>query len=111
MTRYSLRPLPELTHIYEVAIGWDPNLATFFVAIFGPPDEDHDPVLLRWIGATYGEIEEPQPAITFARRVAEVPCFLHRRLRLDRQRFPPACDPGSPVEKFLTNPVLIGSEP
>lgn len=111
MTRYSLRPLPELTHVYEVAVGWDQAMATYFVAIFGPPDEQGDPTLLRWMGSTFGEAQHPQAAITYARRVAEVPYDLYRRLLRDRGRAPP---PGSPPEttiaRFLTRPPLIDAQ-
>ncbi len=112
MTRYSLRPLPELTHVYEVAIGWDQAMATYFVAIFGPPDEQGDPVLLRWMGATFGEAQHPQDAVTYARRVAEVPCDLYRRLRRDRNRAPPPDSPPEPtIARFLTRPPLIDAQP
>jgi len=31
MSRYSLKPLPRRSDLYEVAVGWDPALETYFV--------------------------------------------------------------------------------
>ncbi len=111
MSRYSLRPLPELTHVYEVAVGWDQAMATYFVAIFGPPDEQGDPTLLRWMGGTFGEAPHPQAAITYARHVAEIPCDLYRRLIRDRDRAPPPESlPELTIARFLTTPPLIDAQ-
>lgn len=95
MTRYCLKPLPEHTHIYEVSIGWDPSLATFFAAVFGQPDDFDDPVILRAIGTSYKEIDHPATVITLARQLAEMPNDIFRTLSLDAKRHPGSQNPPS----------------
>jgi len=34
MSRYSLRPLPHRSDVFEVAVGWDAGLSTYFVTVF-----------------------------------------------------------------------------
>lgn len=105
MTRYCLKPLPDLPHIYEVAIGWDASLATFFAAIFGQPDECGDPIILRAIGTSYKEIDHPANAIAFARPLAELPSDIFRTLSLDAKRHPGSLTPPSETisRLLLTN--------
>ena len=38
MSRYSLKPLPHQDDLFEVALGWDPGLDTFFVTVFAASD-------------------------------------------------------------------------
>ncbi len=41
MSRHSLQPLGGSGAVYEIAIGWDRSLASYFVIVFGLPG-DHD---------------------------------------------------------------------
>lgn len=50
MGRYSLKPRPQHSDIFEVAIGWDPALETFFVMVFGIADARRDPDVRHWLG-------------------------------------------------------------
>ena len=43
MSRFSLRPLAHHTDLFEIALGWDPGLGTYFVTVFGTPDRDREP--------------------------------------------------------------------
>lgn len=38
MSRYSLKSLAERADVFEVAIGWDPGLGTYFAIVFGVPE-------------------------------------------------------------------------
>lgn len=110
MSRYCLRPLPELNYLYEISIGWDQPLATYFVAVFGPPDHDGDPALLRWIGSTFAEIQNPADAIAYARPLAELPHNIHKRLRIDQDKAPgPTVKPHGAIAMFLRKPPLIAA--
>ena len=56
MSRYSLKPLPNRTDLFEVAVGWDAGLGTYFAIVFGVPEGDCDPVITSWQGRTLGQI-------------------------------------------------------
>jgi hypothetical protein len=110
MSRYCLRPLPHLGCLYEISIGWDQPLGTYFVAAFGPPDDNGDPALLRWIGSTFAEITNPSDAIAYARPLAELPHDIYKRLRLDQQKGPgPKAKPEGVISLFLRKPPLIAA--
>ena len=50
MTRYSLKPLPRRSDLYEVAVGWDPALETYFLVVFGAPIHGLEPEVRHWSG-------------------------------------------------------------
>ncbi|MBK9005260.1 MAG: hypothetical protein IPM67_15085 [Sphingomonadales bacterium] len=102
MSRYSLRPHHYLPQLYEIAIGWDPALATFFACAYGPPDETGDPVVIRNIGMTWREHPHPEAAIAFARPLARIPSDIFRKLTLDARRNPPRDNPPSETLSALT---------
>ena len=52
MSRYSLKPLPEHADLFEVALGWDPGLGTYFLTLFGAPDQDRE-TDIRQIGRAH----------------------------------------------------------
>ncbi|WP_062346006.1 hypothetical protein [Novosphingobium sp. CCH12-A3] len=56
MSRYSLKPLPEYSDIFEVAVGWDPGLDTFFVMVFGVAETGLDLQVLHWLGGQHRQI-------------------------------------------------------
>lgn len=56
MSRYSLKPLPHCADLFEVAVGWDPGLETFFVMVFGLADAGCDPEVLHWLGGQPSQI-------------------------------------------------------
>lgn len=91
MSRHSLQPLPGRGMIYEVAIGWDRPLGTFFVIIFGTPDDD-DPACdrdeltpLLWEGTAPGALSTPDAAIALASSYAVIPDGLAAHLAADRE--------------------------
>ena len=91
MSRHSLQPLPGRGMIYEVAIGWDRPLGTFFVIIFGTPDDDDSApggdelTPLLWEGAAPGALITPEAAIAFAAPYALIPDGLAALLAADRE--------------------------
>jgi len=52
MSRYSLRPLAQHTDLFEIALGWDPGLGTYFVTVFGTPDRNCEPDIRLWRGTS-----------------------------------------------------------
>jgi hypothetical protein len=98
MSRHSLQPLPDQRHIYEIAIGWDRPMRTYFVIIFGTPERDDDerfdaggeppgsdelPPLL-WEGTAPGALATPAAAIALAEPFAHIPKDLGAVLEADR---------------------------
>lgn len=100
MSRHSLQPLPDQRHIYEIAIGWDRPMRTYFVIIFGVPEIDEherfgavvvppasDELLpLLWEGTSPGALATPAAAIALAAPFAQIPEDLEAVLEADRVR-------------------------
>jgi hypothetical protein len=97
MSRHSLQPRADQRHIYEIAIGWDRPLRTFFVIIFGTPEDDDerlgrggdapesDELLpLLWEGTAPGALATPAAAIALAAPYAQIPDALEAQLEADR---------------------------
>lgn len=84
MSRYSLKPLPGRSDIFEVAVGWDPGLGTFFVLVLGVADAGRDPDVRYWHGGQPNQIvtvEDLQAALS---PYAELPVELASRLANDQ---------------------------
>jgi hypothetical protein len=99
MSRYSLRPLAGHADLFEVALGWDPGLGTYFVMVFGTPDRESEPDIRLWRGTRPREIGTPAGVIAIAAPYAEVPEGLARQLEIDRLRFPH--NPDRPANQLL----------
>lgn len=93
MSRHSLHPLAGLTAVYEVAIGWDRALATYFVIVFGVPDHgedddgsglEHELVPLLWEGTRRAALATPEAAVEIAACHAAIPDGLAAQLAADR---------------------------
>ena len=103
MIRYSLRPLAGRADLFEVALGWDAGLGTYFVTVFGTPDRECEPDIRLWRGTRPREIGTPAELIAIAADHAEIPEGLARQLEIDRLRVPhnPDCPPGRLLEELL----------
>ena len=88
MSRYSLRPLGAHTDLFEIALGWDTGLGTYFVTVFGTPDRNCEPDIRLWRGTSPREIGAPCVIITIAAAHAEIPEGLARQLEIDRLACP-----------------------
>lgn len=84
MSRYSLKPLPERSDIFEVAVGWDPGMGTFFVMVFGVADAGHDPDVRHWLGGEPRQIAKVEELEAEVSPYADLPLELGRRLRNDQ---------------------------
>ncbi len=84
MSRYSLKPLPHRSDLFEVAVGWDAGFGTFFVLLFGTPGAEAEPVVCLWRGSTPCEYIHAAEIVTIAARYAEVPDDFASKLELDR---------------------------
>jgi hypothetical protein len=86
MSRHELTPLAGREGV-EIAIGWDPPLATYFAIVRFSDDlaeGDGDPFLV-WIGTSYAEISSASTVVEAARDFAHVPLTLVETLRADRK--------------------------
>lgn len=92
MSRYSLKPLPERSDIFEVAVGWDPGLCTFFVMVFGVADVGRDPNVRHWLGGQPKQIATVEELERAVASYAKIPPELVGRLVND-QRDPNASPP------------------
>lgn len=86
MCRYSLKPLPEHSDIFEVAVGWDPGLGTFFVMVFGVADADRDPDVRHWRGGQPRQIVTVEELQAEVLPYAELPMELVSRLTGDQRK-------------------------
>lgn len=85
MSRYSLKPLPERSDIFEVAVGWDAGLGTFFVMAFGFAETGYDPEVLHWLGGQPSQISAVEELQAEISPYAELPLDLVTRLRADQR--------------------------
>lgn len=92
MSRYSLKPWPQHSDIFEVAVGWDPALGTFFVMVFGIADADRDTIVRYWYGGQPNHLVTVEELQNAAAPYAEIPAELARQLAND-QRDQPANPP------------------
>ncbi|MDF8335561.1 hypothetical protein [Novosphingobium cyanobacteriorum] len=99
MSRYSLKPLPHRGDVFEVAVGWDPALNTFFVIVFGVPDAVRELEVRMWRGKNLGEICTVEPLLAFAGQFAEIPSELAAKLERDRL-IQPHC-PAAPMSRLV----------
>lgn len=110
MSRYSLRPLAGRADLFEVALGWDAGLGTYFVMVFGTPGRDCEPDIRLWRGTSPREIRTPAELIVIAAHHAEIPEGFARQLEIDRLQSPhnPDCPPSRLLEELLgrTRPGL-----
>ena len=104
MSRYSLRPLAERADLFEIALGWDPGLVTYFVTVFGTPDRNREPDIRLWRGTSPAEIGAASEIVAIAAEYAEIPDGLTRQLDIDRLAGPH--NPDRPVSKLLAE--LLG---
>lgn len=85
MSRYSLKPLAQHSDIFEIAVGWDPALETFFVVVFGVADAGRDPDVRHWLGGQPRQIVTVEDLQAEVSQYAELPMELESRLRCDQR--------------------------
>ena len=100
MSRYSLKPLPEHADIFEVAVGWDPGLGTFFVMVFGAADAGHDPAVRHWQGGQPNQIATVQELQAEVLPYAELPMELVSRLICDQRNG--GAKPSQRLSRFIS---------
>lgn len=82
MSRYSI---PARLEIYEVVVGWDNPLSTYFAQVFDrTKDEDDDHHCVLWLGAELGEIRTVNDLMEAVARYVDIPPDIVWRLYLDR---------------------------
>ncbi|CAH0356828.1 hypothetical protein [Sphingobium sp. CECT 9361] len=88
MSRYSLKPLPHRADLFEVAVGWDPGLSTYFAIVFGAPEIACEPEVLLRRGGTFADIYGVAELLDIVLEFAEVAPELRCRLDADRSAEP-----------------------
>ena len=99
MSRYLLKPLQQHSEVFEVAVGWDGGLDTYFIMAFGVPDATHEPAILLWRGRTLRDITSTDVLLAIARTFAEIPDALPAKLDFDRLAAPH--NPEAPISRLL----------
>lgn len=106
MSRYSLKPLPHRSDIFEVAVGWDPGLGTFFVVVFGVVEAGHDPEVLHWLGGQPRQIGTVEKLQAEASPYAELPIELVSRLSDDQRNV--SASPPQRLSRFVSRLIEAG---
>jgi hypothetical protein len=69
---------------HEVMIGWDPMMNTYFLHVIDNSEEEDSPLYdLVWIGTNPSEIHDIEVVLRHARKYAEVPDLIERKLYAD----------------------------
>jgi hypothetical protein len=66
---------------YEIVLGWDNPLESFFVQVWDRSSDEEDPVL--WMGAKPGEVATVEALAALVRPYGEIPDVILARLRED----------------------------
>lgn len=80
-----MKPLAQHSDIFEVAVGWDPALETFFVMVFGVADAGGDPDVRHWRGGQPRQVVTVEELQAEVSPYAELPMELVSRLRGDQR--------------------------
>jgi len=100
MSRYSLKPLPGCPELFEVAVGWDAGLSTFFVVVFGGTIQANETAIRLWRGTSFCDIPSTDMLLSIAREFAEIPDGLALKLDIDRLITPH--DPEAEISMLMT---------
>lgn len=82
MSRHQIEPFVKR---YEVTVGWDRPLNTYFAQVedLEPTDEDSDPLIV-WVGTSYSEILRPEDLQAQIAAFATIDIAVLDALRTDR---------------------------
>jgi hypothetical protein len=105
MSRYSLRPLPHRADLFEVAVGWDSGLSTYFAIMFGAPDSGCDPAVMSWQGQVPCQISTVAALESALSGCAEIPPKLLLCLVADKLLVQSRLD--QPFSEFISG--LLGN--
>ncbi len=100
MSRYSLKPFAQHSDIFEVAVGWDPPLETFFVMVFGVADAGRDPDVRHWRGGQPRQIATVEELQAEVLPYAKLPMELVSRLRGDQRNG--GANPSQRLSRFIS---------
>lgn len=91
MSRYSLKPHPDHRDVFEVAVGWDSGLETYFAMVFGVAEPGRDPEVKHWMGGRPKEIGTVAALQEAVQDYAEITAELGLQLEADQdgERLPP----------------------
>lgn len=84
MSRYSLKPYPHRTDVFEVAVGWDAHFVTYFAIVFAGPESDGELRIAAWRGARPNELRNTAALEVAISEFANLPPHLTKRLDADR---------------------------
>lgn len=69
---------------FEITVGWDHPLNTYFVQVEDNEAEDEDDALIVWVGTSYNEIQTPEALQAFIAQYGNIPQEVIKALRDDR---------------------------
>jgi hypothetical protein len=107
MSRYSLRPLPQHSDIFEVAVGWDQGWGTFFVMVFGVPNAGRDPDVRYWRGGQPNQIVTVEDLQVAVSPYAELPVELASRLANDQGH--ERASPSQRLSRFISKLLVAAA--
>lgn len=95
-----MRPLAQHSDIFEVAVGWDPALETFFVMVFGVADAGRETDVRHWRGGQPRQILSVEELQAEVLPYAELPTELMSRLRSDQRNG--GANPSQRLSRFIS---------
>lgn len=75
---------PNTGTFYEIAVGWDRPLQTFFAQVFAFPNESAADEPILWTGLDHGQHPEPDAVLDAIRPYCPIPEGLAQTLHADR---------------------------
>ena len=102
-----MKPRPGRSDIFEVAVGWDAGLGTFFVLVFGFVDADRDPDVLHWLGGQPRQIATVEELEAEVSPYAELPMELASRLANDQSH--ERASPSQRLSRFISKLLVAAA--
>jgi hypothetical protein len=84
MSRYSLKPLPQHSDIFEVAVGWDAGFGTYFAIVFAGPESNGELTITARRGARPNDLRNIAALEVTISEFADLPLDVTMRLDADK---------------------------
>lgn len=69
---------------FQITVGWDNPLNTYFAQVEDTEAEDEDDPVVVWVGTSHGEIQAPEALQGFVAKYGNIPEDILEDLRADR---------------------------
>lgn len=84
MSRRNIPPHPHLSTRWEVVVGWDRPMATYFAQVHDLDSKSEEEGLVLWVGTQVGEIKTPEAFKELLKDYADISDPIMEALRFDR---------------------------